>query len=590
MTNLQFEFLDEIGPEHGFFHEPYGVASIDGDTIYVSDHRLGYIQKFDANGNSISKLGDFGFYGAADGQLRKPAGLAVDSRNNLLVANSGNNQIVVFDEEGNIQEVFGIYGQQPGELDRPYGVSVSAKGNVCVADTGNGRVQVFDRNYNFLHSFAATKGVTVLPLISPVSVRVVRLDGKELLLICDTGQGRALLTDIEGEFVSEFRPGLIEPTDAILLATGQICVTDADTHTFHFFEVDGTPVNVFGGLGSGLSQFVAPRCLALKNDVEFLITDFGNSRVQTVDVNGSPLGTFCGSSTPPENHFRRPTRVKANTDRILVSDTDNFRIQIFDFNWGFVSSFVPGGTPVDLDFEPNTSNVYVLNDQWTVHKIDSDSGAWLQSFSVLTALTASGLGTGIQPRSCVVDRDGNLFFGGQTFGAGGGTPNGVLVKTDANGNLLNQFGSPASTPPSPFADYIFDFPTDISMDENRQRLFVLGSHTQLLRRVSEYLMDGSFIFHYNNYPISSKPVCSSTFKDSLLSASSRGLFTLRDFGTTRIRGSWMQGQNSGESGSFCEISDIELVFDRGNDKLFLFVTDPITSKVLRYNVPLENNI
>jgi hypothetical protein len=59
---------------------------------------------------------------------------------NLLVADTGNNRVVVLDSEGIVKFVIG--GEQAG-LNAPEGVFVDQNGDIWVADTGNKRVVVF---------------------------------------------------------------------------------------------------------------------------------------------------------------------------------------------------------------------------------------------------------------------------------------------------------------------------------------------------------------------------------------------------------------------------------------------------------------
>jgi DNA-binding beta-propeller fold protein YncE len=51
------------------------------------------IQKFDSNGNFITK---WGFYGTSDGQFDRPEGIAIDSSGNVYVADYWSHRIQVF--------------------------------------------------------------------------------------------------------------------------------------------------------------------------------------------------------------------------------------------------------------------------------------------------------------------------------------------------------------------------------------------------------------------------------------------------------------------------------------------------------------
>jgi len=67
----------------------------------------------------------------------------VDGNGNVLVADTGNKRIVIFDKDGNYITEFGSAGFDPGQFDEPVGVAVAPSGTVYVTDTWNQRIQAF---------------------------------------------------------------------------------------------------------------------------------------------------------------------------------------------------------------------------------------------------------------------------------------------------------------------------------------------------------------------------------------------------------------------------------------------------------------
>jgi DNA-binding beta-propeller fold protein YncE len=100
------------------------------------------IQKFDSNGNFITKWGSFGsiwdsFGSFDDGQFDWPCGIAVDNSGNVFVADTWNNLIQKFDSNGNFITKWGVGGSiSEGKFCEPTGIAVDNSGNVFVADTG----------------------------------------------------------------------------------------------------------------------------------------------------------------------------------------------------------------------------------------------------------------------------------------------------------------------------------------------------------------------------------------------------------------------------------------------------------------------
>ena len=104
--------------------------------IFVVDNVS--LMKFDAAGNLIfKKFGSESGIGAI-----YPAGLDVDDQGNVWVADTGNNRIVCFANDGTFRLQFGTQGFGPGEFQQPSGVAVTG-GRLFVADTFNQRVQIF---------------------------------------------------------------------------------------------------------------------------------------------------------------------------------------------------------------------------------------------------------------------------------------------------------------------------------------------------------------------------------------------------------------------------------------------------------------
>ena len=74
---------------------------------------------------------------------RSYRGVAVDDQGYVLVGDSGNNRIQIFQSDGTFVRSFGCWGSGDGEFKGLEGVAVMSNGNVLVCDRENHRVQVF---------------------------------------------------------------------------------------------------------------------------------------------------------------------------------------------------------------------------------------------------------------------------------------------------------------------------------------------------------------------------------------------------------------------------------------------------------------
>ncbi len=62
----------------------------------------------------------------SNSQFNIPSGIAVDSTQNIYVADSNNHRIEVFDSAGNFKFKFGSSGSGNGQFSYPFGIAVDS--------------------------------------------------------------------------------------------------------------------------------------------------------------------------------------------------------------------------------------------------------------------------------------------------------------------------------------------------------------------------------------------------------------------------------------------------------------------------------
>jgi streptogramin lyase len=87
--------------------------------------------------------GTIGVPGAGDGQFVQPIGLIIDSEDNVYVADTYNHRIQKFDSDGNFITKWGGYGSGDGQFERPCDLDIDSQGNVYVSGYDNCRIQKF---------------------------------------------------------------------------------------------------------------------------------------------------------------------------------------------------------------------------------------------------------------------------------------------------------------------------------------------------------------------------------------------------------------------------------------------------------------
>lgn len=149
---------------------PLGLAVDRWHNIYVADTLNHRIRRIDARSGRIETVagtGKPGFFndgGHADmAGLKGPTALVFDRYGNLFIADTGNNRIRMLTPKGYLHTVAGN-GRKGFEgdnikakntsLNHPTGLAISSKGDLLIADTGNNRIRRLDPKTGLLSTLA----------------------------------------------------------------------------------------------------------------------------------------------------------------------------------------------------------------------------------------------------------------------------------------------------------------------------------------------------------------------------------------------------------------------------------------------------
>ena len=113
------------------------VAGMEDTNTKFSTPRTQYLQK-------RRQILQIGGRGSESGKFTWPRGVSVGPDNLIVVADSSNHRVQVFDANGKYFSEFGTYGNGDGEFDCLAGVAINRIGQFIIADRYNHRIQVFD--------------------------------------------------------------------------------------------------------------------------------------------------------------------------------------------------------------------------------------------------------------------------------------------------------------------------------------------------------------------------------------------------------------------------------------------------------------
>ena len=358
---------------------PQGVAADNSGNIYISDFNRDVVRKVNIASGLISTVagnGSTGFSGddgtAVRASLNSPFGLAVDSSNQVFVADLGNSRVRRV-SGGVITTTAGTTIRDGGPatsafLNFPGGIAVDGSNNIVVGDSANMEARRFSPGGN-ISAFGQLKG---MPL--------------------------GVASDQGGNFyVSDDEPVVVKVTPAgvtsILAGNGQ----------------DG-----YGGdNGPATSASISlPTSVAVDAAGTVYLTDFTHNRIRKVTSSGT-ISTFAGNGKftfggdngPALSASFDPFDVATdNKGNVYIADRLNCRIRKITPD-GIITTVAGNGTP-GYSGDGGLATAAMLADPTGV-AVDTAGNLYIADFGVVRRITASGLITTIAGNGTIFPSKGD---------------------------------------------------------------------------------------------------------------------------------------------------------------------------------------
>ncbi len=240
--DLKNNKITTIG-EQGMFHAPYGIAMDREGRIFVTDSQKNMVFVFDALAKPMFNLGK--------DRLNWPTGVAVnDDLKRVYVLNNRGHNVDVFDITGKHLFSFGGMGNGEGKLLFPTGIAVNSKGNVIIADSMNALVQVFDQDGRFLYQFG-NRGDALMDF---QHIKGIAVDSEDQIYVTDNKADRMLVFSEKGEPLTWFTgrfyipkwydgwapDGFVLPNGIAIDKNNTIYLVDTWNKRFHIYQYLGT--------------------------------------------------------------------------------------------------------------------------------------------------------------------------------------------------------------------------------------------------------------------------------------------------------------------------------------------------------------
>jgi len=200
MCTLDEEWLGDWGTGgtgDGQFWWPSSIAIDSQDNVFVADEALQRISIFDKDGKFLNK---WGVNGSLDGQLEHPSCIRFDADENLWVSDSGNHKVQKFTKDGQLISAWGQQGSGPGQFQGPWGLALTDSGDVYVSDWGNDRIQRYDTNGTLIEEFGGLSGNDAIHRPAGLAV-----DREGNMYVADWGNERVKILGADGSLVASLR-------------------------------------------------------------------------------------------------------------------------------------------------------------------------------------------------------------------------------------------------------------------------------------------------------------------------------------------------------------------------------------------------
>jgi streptogramin lyase len=184
-------FLRAFGDD-GLFQSAHSVTIDAQGALWVTDSAAHVVHKLSPDGRALMMLGRKGVAGdnASRDLFNQPNHVALAPNGDIYVSDGYvNARVVQFASDGRFVRIIGgVKGSQPGQLQVPHGDALDSRGRILINDSDNARVSVFDRTGTFVESwpFPSRGGIAVAAddtvYISDVNAGIVNIvkDGKRI--------------------------------------------------------------------------------------------------------------------------------------------------------------------------------------------------------------------------------------------------------------------------------------------------------------------------------------------------------------------------------------------------------------------------
>lgn len=256
--------------------------------LYVCDHKVGSIFIYEAADTVDPNEPAIITAVAEIKDINKPLGIAIGPDGNIYVGSDGNDNIEVYDSNGELLYTFG-----DDVIQMPNSIALDAAGNVYVVDSLSNTVIVFDPNGNRLRLISDGK------LHFPTTITIADVDDglgniTTELYIADQKNFMIKVFDLEGNYLRSIGRKLIfggadgkfiRLQSIAMDNLGRLHVADCYLNNIQIFNpVTRAHIVSYGEEGFDTGQLRVPLDIAFDSNGRLAVANYGNKRVEIILV------------------------------------------------------------------------------------------------------------------------------------------------------------------------------------------------------------------------------------------------------------------------------------------------------------------
>lgn len=261
----------------------------------------------------------FGEFGVMEGQFTEPSGVAVNAQNDIIVADTNNHRIQIFDKEGRFKFQFGECGKRDGQLLYPNRVAaVKSSGDIIVTERSpTHQIQVYNQYGQFVRKF----GANILQ-----HPRGVAIDNKGRVIIVECKVMRVIIFDQYGNTLHKFgcSKHLEFPNGVVVNDKEEIFISDNRAHCVKVFNYQGAFLRQIGG--EGITNY--PIGVGINSSGEILVADNHNNFNLTIFTQDGQLINALESKVKHAQCFD----VALMDDGSVVLASKDYRLYIYRYS------------------------------------------------------------------------------------------------------------------------------------------------------------------------------------------------------------------------------------------------------------------